>query len=253
MKGRAAAAALLLLVGACSTMPTAPAPQFRGFYSLGFERTTFIPCDRGAPMAWAVGPGLETVRRYWAELDPAFADLGAYWATGAVEGPPVVYIEADGELLGEGDGPLAGYGHLRQYRHQLHVQDVRRVLPRERAPADCGPTRAAVIAAAHVVEQPETIRPHGSYPFIPQPPAGTPYVAGVCEIAGTVAAGVAPRVLVDHGQGWQEIEQQGDVVCAYWPVPGADKYPADVILAHPATGEVLQRRRINPPGLRRAA
>ncbi len=111
--------ALALVCGACSLFgEDTETGVFEGFYTLGFEDSTFEPCARDEH--WWVAPVNEETAR---ELNERYLDV---YDQGRVR----VFVRLRGERSRKGS-----YGHLGHYERQLTVSQVLDV--RVARPGDC--------------------------------------------------------------------------------------------------------------------
>ena len=111
-----------LLIGACKPATSAPrgnAEPFAGYYTAGFERSTFQPC--GTSERWWVD--FDTLSNLDRRVFPRLARLDG--RPDSLLGEAHVFARFSGDTSGTGK-----FGHLGQYSRRLHVIDVIDLRPR---------------------------------------------------------------------------------------------------------------------------
>jgi len=104
--------ALAIYLIAPQSVTTGPASgEFSGYYTSGFEVSSFVPCD-------------EAAEQWWLSSDPAINFHDQYQALVAPVSPPSGgYVPVFLHFVGTVSAP-GSYGHLGAYQREVTVEEV---------------------------------------------------------------------------------------------------------------------------------
>jgi hypothetical protein len=107
--------ALFAATSACSFLspgPKSSSGEFEGYYSSGFEVSSFVPCGETENPDYGAGYWLTSSPDFYQQYSDLVQQSGHDPATGYLP----VYTRFEGELSSEGS-----YGHMGAYSHEITV------------------------------------------------------------------------------------------------------------------------------------